>query len=264
MKYLFIAALIALHSPQLLANTKKVTCLSSREFITTLEYLRHQKDFALTEEASRDLANKVSEGCSGASKRFIQVTDLLVKAGFPSAKSVETGLKFAREDDQSTGAFLTVFKGSFVSELLDLDAHHALKLALDLSQSFSGNRKNAVKEFNKLVKFCVDKKSLDLPMLECGKMSARVIKAAEAFVFKTGETFIEMYRYLTDRDMANLATPKALELAEFIVKHGPEAKNNFIGSFEYALSQKGLGLNQTEAINFAKSMTSKSYREEAL
>lgn len=262
MKYLLFATLLTLQSPQIHAATK--TCLSSREYITTLEYLRAQKDFALTEDSSRSMANKVSEGCSGASKRFIQVTDILVKVGIPSNKAVETGLKFALQDDESTGAFLTVFKGAFVEELLDLDAHHALKLAMDLSHAFKGNRKNAVTEFNKLVEFCVDKKSLDLPLMECGKVAGRVIKAAEGFEYKMGETFIEMYHYLTKQNGANLTTPQALEIAEFVVKHGPEAQKNFKSSYEYGISTKGLGMTGPEALNFARTMTARSVQEEKL
>lgn len=243
------------------AETPKIqSCLSTREFITTLEYLRDHKDFAINETDARNLATRVSSGCTGASKRFIQVTNVLTKAGLPSKKSIETALKYAASTDELTGAFLVIFKGAYIESLLDLDVSQALNIALELSDSAKGSTKLLEKNFNELVNFCVDKKSLDLPLVECAKMGARVVKSGNEFEFNVTKDFISLFNYLTDSKI-NLPTYEAISVTEHVMKFGPEAKKNFIQAYEYAISKNGLDKSIKDAIEFAKSMASNSKKE---
>ena len=46
-------------------------CGATREFITSLEFLRAMTEFKLPDPKSRALARKVTYGCSGAARRFI-------------------------------------------------------------------------------------------------------------------------------------------------------------------------------------------------
>ena len=242
------------------ALSRPVACLSTREYITTLEYLRDHKDFSLTESQAREIADKVSTGCSNASKRFVNVTEILSKAGLPSNKAISTGIKFANKDDDAAEAFLTVFKGSFNEQLLDLDMGMALQTALELADTFKGNRKSAVKDFNLLIDFCLSKKNLDLPLTKCASISTRVIKSGEEFDYKVGESFIDLFNYLSKPNKPNLPTYQALEVSEQVVKYGPEAKGNFMRSYEYAVDKKGLDLTVKEAIDFGKLMASRSVK----
>ena len=261
MRSAVISGFLALMSFSAFGNPQAQYCLSAREYITTLEYIRDHKEFILTEPQSRELADKVSLGCLNSSKRFINVTDVLLKAGMPSQKALETGLRFANHDDDAAAAFLAVFKGSFMEKLLDLDLHTSLETALSLSESFEGNRKMAFTEFNKLIVFCLDKKQLDLPLVQCAKLASRVIRSGDEFENKVGETFIDVFHYLTKANKANLPTFEALEVSEEVVKYGPEAKRNFIQSYEYGLDQKGLGLSNKQAIDFGKTMASRSVKK---
>jgi hypothetical protein len=240
-------------------ETKKPTpCLSTREFITNLEFLREHKELGLGEADARTVSHKVSEGCTGASRRFIQVTNVLVKAGVPSRRSLETAQKFSLHTDEMTNAFLTVFKGAFIEDLLDLDVNNALTIALEIASSYEGKSSMAEKNFNQLVGFCLDRKSLDLPLLECARMGSRVIKNGSPFGFDITTEFISLFNYLTDPKKANIVTFEALSVSEFVTKFGPESKRNFIQGFEYALSKKGLDVGVKEAIEFGKSMASRS------
>jgi hypothetical protein len=243
------------------APSKPEVCLSTREFITSLEFLRENKDFALNEDKARELAHKVSAGCTGASKRFIQITSVLTKAGVPTKSAIETGLTMAASTDEATSAFLSVFRGAFLETLLDLDTKSALDIALELTHSFDGNRKAAQDDFNRLVDFCVNKKSLDLPVQQCGRMAARIVKSGESFDFKVSKDFIALTEYLTSSSKTNIPTFQALEVAEGVVKHGPQAKDNFIKAYEYAIAKKGFDAASKDAIEFGKTMASRSVKE---
>lgn len=243
-------------------ESKPETCLSSREYITTLEFLRENKAFGLEEKDCRVVSSKVSEGCTGSSKRFIQVINVLTKAGVPSKLALETAQKFALSSDDTTAAFMTVFKGAFIDSLLDLDVSQALNVAMELSYSYEGNKKLAEKHFNKLVEFCMDKKSLDLPIPECARMSVRVIKSGSAFEFDITKDFIDLFNYLGDQSKSNLPTFEALKVAEHVVKYGPEAKKNFTQAYEYAISKSGMEASQKDAIEFGKTMASRSVKTE--
>lgn len=240
-------------------ETNKVNhCLSTREFITTLEFLRDHKELGLGEASARAVSHKVSEGCTGASKRFIQVNNVLLKAGVPSKRSLETAQTFALKSDEKTNAFLTVFKGAFIEELLDLDVNNALSIALEVSETYEGKSSMAEKNFGQLVTFCLDRKSLDLPLLECARMGSRVIKNGSPFAFDITSDFISLFNYLTDPKKGNVVTFEALAVAEYVTKFGPEAKKNFIQAFEYALSKNGLDAPVKDAIEFGKTMASRS------
>jgi hypothetical protein len=234
--------------------------MASREFITTMEFLRDQKDFALNEKQTIELADKVSMGCTGASKRFIQITMLLVKAGFPTQQAIGTGLKYAAAEEESAIAFITIFKSAYLESLLDLNLEQSLSIATELSELTKGHKKHTEKEFTKLVRFCVSKKSLDMPLMECASTASRVVKSGEGFDFEIGSDFIDVFKFLTATDKANLPTYEALNSAESVVKFGPEAKMSFIHAYEYGVSEKGLDKSIKDAIEFAKTMASRSVK----
>jgi hypothetical protein len=257
---LTLALITSCSSPS--KKTGPQTCMASREFITTMEYLREQKNFALNDNQSKDLANKVSTGCSGASKRFIQVTNLLIKSGLPSQKAIATGLDYALDSDDSFEAFMAIFKSSYIESLLDLDLGRSLKVATELSKDFKGSKKNLINEFNKFVNFCVNRKSLDLPLMNCADTAKRVVKSGEDYEFNISQDFIELFSYLTDKNQSNLPTYEALKVAENVVKFGPEAKSSFIKAYEYGVSKNGLDISSHDAIELGTTMASRSIVKE--
>src|SRR5688572_3898868 len=54
-------------------------CQSTREFVTTLEYLRDQKQLGLDEREGRKIAYEVAKGCTGAARRFQWSFEILLK-----------------------------------------------------------------------------------------------------------------------------------------------------------------------------------------
>jgi hypothetical protein len=223
--------------------------------------LREHREFSLSDGDAQTLAHKISSGCTGASRRFIKVNNALVKAGLPTQRSIEIATTFARGSDDASNAFLTVFTGAYLESLLDLDASQALAIALELSESGSGDVKILEKNFNDLVEFCVAKKSLDLPLIQCARLGARVMNHGAALRFPVARDFIELYRFLTEDKKINLTSGEALKVAEDVTKHGPEATKNFIAAFEYAVSKKGLDRSVKEAVEFGNTMASRSLKK---
>ncbi|MGK0367449.1 MAG: hypothetical protein ACI9QD_000584, partial [Thermoproteota archaeon] len=78
---------------------KLIECKVLREYATTLQFLRGHKAFGIKESEARKVADRVSHGCTGASKRFIQITNILLRAGLGAKESIEHGIKFAIGDD---------------------------------------------------------------------------------------------------------------------------------------------------------------------
>ena len=81
---------------------KKISnCLSAREYITTVNYFRTNKDFGLSEKEIQKTADKVSMGCSGASQRFIKIVKVLTKMGIDTRSSIENGFSFVNKMSSS-------------------------------------------------------------------------------------------------------------------------------------------------------------------
>lgn len=250
MKFLIpLLLLVSFHAAD--ANEKENLCLSSREYITTLSYLREQKEFSLPEKSMRELSEKIASGCTGASKRFIEVTNLLVKAGHPSRRSIELAQEFALATDKEASAFQNVFRSAFVKELLDLSLPEAIGIARSLSLDYTGDPAIAESEFEKIVKFCTSNSSLGLPLIACGKLASRVVRSGADHPFKIGEEFVALFNYLSSK---SFVTKDALNLSEEVVSHGPTASENFKRAYEFGLEKEGLGHGRKEATAFALKM----------
>ncbi len=78
------------------------------------------------------------------------------------------------------------------------------------------------KNFNELLEFCLVKKSLDLPLVQCARLGARVMKNGAPLRFSVTRDFIELFKFLTEDKRTNLTTGDALAVAEEVTKHGPE------------------------------------------
>lgn len=238
--------------------TTDLVCKSSREYITTLEYLRDKKAFALSEAQSRELALKVSGGCTDASKRFIETTELLVKAEMDSRKVFDYSLKMALASNEASQTFHKVFKESFVQDLLDLDLLVALDTAYQLSFDFTGNYSDLSNDFNYLVRFCVDQKSLGLPIKECAQFATRIARIGSQIKSPVSETFRKGFEFLTRPDKSNLPTVDALKTLERILPFGVQGLENFTQAYDYATKEKGLAMPIKQGIEFALVLTSKT------
>lgn len=232
------------------------TCNFSKEYITTLEYLREQKNFSIPEQESRKIAEKVSLlGCTSSAQRFIRITSLLSKAGLPTREAIQFGLDFSKRKDAEVQTFSLVFKQAFLEDSLDLDVSTSIHMASQLSLEFNGDTRNVREDFIHLLNFCLDEKSLNLPRPQCGAFAVRVAHLGEKFEGKISRPFIELFDFLRSSSGPQLVTGQALSLAEQLITGGRASYDNFTQAFKYGTAKQGLNLPIQEAVDFAKKMT---------
>ncbi len=234
----------------------KEQCQSAREYVTTLNYLRDEDNqFKVKESDAQKVALFVSKGCNHASVRFIKIVKLLTYVGIDSATAINTGKEFVGETDDKTNTFITIFKGSFLKNYLDMDLLNAKKIALTLSIGLKKNPQIVQKDFMTISRFCAESSSLDLPKAKCGEYAIKIIKAADQYEGSIGDALIGLFNFMTKEGRGpKLPTYKALELAESILKYGPIAKSNFEIGYLYAISSKGLKISRGDAIKFGLEM----------
>jgi hypothetical protein len=245
---------------QIDSSSQMIECSSTREYVTALEYLRERKEFQMEEGVARDLANKVSDGCSGAGKRFIQSTSLLLKAGLDSRNALEVALKLAKTDDKVVDNFSHLFKLTFTPNYLDLSVGEALDVAIKLSLEFKGEQLQAKNDFQKLVDFCISTKGLDLPKNKCSELAVRITKLGEHYKNGVAKSFFEIFDFLNSKRGGNQTMSNVLKLAETVVAFGPLGVENFITAYKYATSEKGMNLDESKSIDFSLSMAKKTIR----
>ena len=172
------------------------TCLSSREYVTTLEYLRDQDAYKLKEIDRQKLADKISQGCTGSAKRFIKINTLLIKAGFGTTTSIKTATDFALSTDQEADSFVAIFKTSFLKDFLDLNLAQSLKVAQTLSLGFTGDQEIALKDFKTISKFCLNSKTVDLPLDRCIDIAAKIVVSGQIFSQPLGKVYTKLFDFL--------------------------------------------------------------------
>lgn len=236
-------------------------CQVAREFVTTLEYLRAKSVYAVPEDQARKVADKVSSGCTGAARRFVATTELLVTAGLDTKSAIEAGIKFAKLSESHAINFQHIFRQAFTAKYLDLPLNTSLEVAMKLSGEFDGNHKKAREDFDKLVSFCMDKKKLDLPIPYCAQAAARITQNGDRFSEPIAKSFLKLYEFLTSKDGPSRTVVDALKIAEDIIKNGPVGADNFIFAYKFATSKKGLDLDGTKSITFALNIANRTVRE---
>jgi len=236
-------------------------CDSSKEYITAFRYLEAQKSFALKKDDMMKIADAASKGCNGAAKRFIEINDLLVKAGLETSDALKIAIKFTDRSDQTTDTFASLFKESFLKDYLDLELKDSIDISLKLALESEGDPTMIKNDFQKIVKFCLDQKGLDLSGPKCSELASKVALSGVKFKLEMGSTFLEHFNFLTDKAGADLATYKAVEMSVKMINAGPLSVNNFKDAYKFAISKTGLDLGKKEAINYAELMAERSKLE---
>ncbi len=240
-----------------------IHCRYSREYITTLEYLRSQKAFDIPEARAEKIAEKVSTGCIGSAKRFIKIAAILSESGITTSESIQMGIEFSEKTDFQMQTFIQVFLSAFLKENLDLDLKTSIQMAHSLSIEFPGNPQVIEKDFQTLVHFCISERYLNLSRPLCGPFAARIAQKGENFQGGIANPFIQIFSFLISDSGARLTTGQALPLAEHIIEGGQNSTENFIEAFKYGVSPKGLNHTVPQAIQFATIMASQNASKNA-
>lgn len=234
-----------------MASTEYIACHASKEFITTYNFLLDQKELNIKEDQVRKFAIDASKGCSNAAQRFIEIYKLLTKANIDSKNSIEVALKYAKMNDKSAKAFMTIFKEAFLKEYLDLD----VKAALTLSNSMIVENEKAVSyikdDFEKVVKFCKSEQELNLNAKVCSELATEVISSTLKFNAKMSDTFVDSFKYLTDDKGLDLTSFDALTYAKKLSSYGPNSLKNFKEAIDFGVKKKFFAENRKMLIDYA-------------
>jgi hypothetical protein len=258
---LLICSGFAATTPSTKVVQKITDCLSAREYITTVNYFRKNKDFGLSEKEIQITADKVSMGCSGASQRFIKIVKVLTKMGIDTRSSIDNGFNFVNRNDDYTDVFIEIYKHTYDPKYLDLDALTAMKISLDLSTDYKGNVKKSLKDFKDLVEFCVKNKSMELPTPSCARVAAQVTRLGEDFKKPIAKPFIELIHFLQDKKKGpQLNRNVSMKIAQEVIKNGPTAVKNFKQGYLFAVSKKGLGRTIKQALPLATNLANRTIK----
>ncbi|MBX7231395.1 MAG: hypothetical protein K1X29_04845 [Bdellovibrionales bacterium] len=246
-----------IHAQQ--ALTEKLSCQTAREFITTQNYLSEKKELSLSPEKITEISHEVSTGCTGAAKRFIRVFQSLTKVELSGADSLKLALSIAKKDDNYADSFLGVFQHSYLRDHLDLDLQTSVQMATDLSLSFKGNVKLALKDFSELSQFCLSQNGLNLPIKNCASLAHKVTLSGELYAESMANVFKDTFEFLTNESTLKMPLIEAISWAQKIVAMGPKASQNFILAYRYAIKQNGMSYSSGKALQFASLLASRTY-----
>ena len=261
---LFFSIMVCLISTKTFAqslNDQIQNCYSTKEYITTFRYLEDKKIFLLKKEDIMKVADVVSQGCDGAAKRFIEITDLLVKSKVETSESIKLAIEFSKKNDQASQAFIAIFKEKFLKEYLDLDIKSAIDFSKKLSLETDGDPNMIKNDFQKIVKFCLDQNSLDLSGPRCSELASKVVQSGTKFKTEMSSVFLDHFDFLTDSKGVSLPTYKALEISLKLINAGQLSAVNFKDAYKFAISKSGLDLTKVAAINYAELMAQRSVLE---
>jgi hypothetical protein len=239
-------------------KVKEQFCQSSKEYITVFRYLEAQKVFSLKKNDIMKIADVASSGCTGAAKRFIDINEVLVKAGLETSDSLKIAMKFTNKTDQAAETFLTIFKETFLKEYLDIELKNSLDYALKLALETDGDSVMIKNDFQKIVKFCTDSANLDLSGTKCSDLGSIVATTGAKFKIEISPLFLQHYEFLTDKSGVDISAYKALEMSVKLIEGGPMSATNFKDAYKFAISKTGLDLAKNEAINYAEVMAQRS------
>ncbi len=235
-------------------------CLAAREFITTLRFLRHHGEFKISEYEGNKVADQVSRGCTGAAKRFIEVTNLLLRIGVSTPNAIKKGIRFAGASQKEVKTYIKVFQRAFIAEYLDLDLSTASRLAEDLSVGFKGDSRYAREDFEEISEFCLEESGLDLTKPACSYLAWDVAKAGEKYKDGAAENFLDVLEFIQDEKGPSRSVGEALALAKEVISFGPQAVQNFKNGYRFAVSSSGLKQGYIQAMGFARKMASRSLK----
>lgn len=246
------------------AETDKPTqeCLSTREFVTTLNFLKSKKELSIEDKKAVEIASFVSNGCTGAANRFIQTTSFLIDAEIPSNQAIVVAKNISQENDMVFNNFLSIFKKIYIEKYFDLPATKSLKMATDLTVKMKKDSSKVLEDFNALGEFCLNRNGLDLGFEKCSNFIFTILIKSKDINVSISKPSIEFYDFLVKEEKGpKLSTLKALTQIENIIEFGANGILNFNQAYSFATNADGLNIGTEPALKFAEEMAHKSIKK---
>ncbi|PIT99293.1 MAG: hypothetical protein COT74_09810 [Bdellovibrionales bacterium CG10_big_fil_rev_8_21_14_0_10_45_34] len=224
-------------------------CSSSKEFVTTLEFLRSWDQTPLLDASSQNIALQVAEGCTGAAARFVRAFEMMAKVGVTPANSIPLAVKLSQKSDGYLHSFVTLFENAYSKERLDLDLWTSLRLAQRWSLDTAAPPEVISATYNQFVAFCLDSGEVEYSKPQCAEWSSKWLAVAEKFQRDVFGSFERLFHFLIDHQEAGFTLAKSLTLTHEVLSYHPDAEENFRTAYVYALKQDGLAGTKETAVN---------------
>jgi hypothetical protein len=237
------------------------TCQSSREFIAVYQYLVKNINLAGSVSNAFEISQKVAEGCNGAALRFINTSNVLMKAELDNRTVIETALEMSQRTDSSSSAFFDIFQRSYLSQYLDLDIYQALKISKKLTTLFQGDVSYVAEDFIHIVDYCLSSKGLNLPKPNCAEIAARFSSYGEFHKKSLHQQFTDLSTFFTKMKKGVLSMDERIPAMDKILSVNEWGYENFKTGYEFAVSSEGLHLPARSAIQFGIKMALNSQRK---
>ena len=237
-------------------------CESTKEFVSTVSYLRKQKNFTLPDNEILKTALLVSENCNGASKRFQQMLSTLVSAGVDHEHARHFAVNYSEEDSESVDAFLSLFQGLVLEKKFNLPFYQAFETAKFFAESSKGNKAMLKKDFLGFLAFCFeDSNGIMLSLDHCRSLSLKYLKLHAVFPKGVFQDFKSLFVFLRDQKETGLPIASALSITQTVLQNGPGSQRNFIDSYKYGLYQLNMKPSQSLALALKLASFTKSKNE---
>ncbi|EQC46682.1 hypothetical protein [Bacteriovorax sp. Seq25_V] len=260
MKYLLLLSLVtSTHAAQ--TKPKILSCHSSKEFITAYNFLKSKTELKLEDKKIHSIALKVSAGCTNSAKRFLKVFETLTRAEVDSRSSLEYAKKYSNMSDNSTEAFLTIFKETFLKDFLDLDIKTSLSLADKITTDDDKNIKTTKEDFQQIVKFCKKSSGLELNGKKCSELALEVLNSSVKYKTSIYKVFEDSFKFLTNQTTVNLPSYQAIDIAKKISSYGPKAFENFKETYQFLNKKELYSKDRKYLLDSALEVTMNSTKE---
>lgn len=235
-------------------------CASSKEFNEVRSFLQEQQSLSLPESEIRKVSYAVTKGCNHASDLFKSTYKLLEKSGVDHRFALTVATEQSQKPEGQVKVFQDAFRYLFLEDYLDLDYKTSYRTARELANSWSGSDSQIGKDFVETVQFCLDSKGLSLSQKECLKVSLAVANLSRYFPGGSFQAFRDLLLRLRESENLKFSREIALAIVMKVLPHGPNAPANFLESYEYALSPKGLNETSEGALAHALKLAAESHR----
>ncbi|MEC9282729.1 MAG: hypothetical protein VX642_08455 [Bdellovibrionota bacterium] len=258
-KRIFCLSILLGFSVSSFAETTVQYCDSAKEYITTLEFLRHGAKGAgkAAEVNNRKIAEEVSQNCDGAARRFIKVVLIYQKLNVGMVNAVPVAKKAAGVEDERVDMYISVLRDLYLKSGLDLTLQEAINVAEKYLEPSKVSAKKMKEEFEDLTDFCRKDKGLAQTKYACAKLVHEILSSMDSEESEIAEAFINNYKYLRSRKLF-FTSYDALNLSRELIGYGPRAIESFHRAIKYAMDEKGLNMAKPEALKFATKMAKNS------
>ncbi len=237
-------------------------CDSSKEFITSYNYLKDKKELELPVKSIFSHAKEISANCTGAANRFIQTVNFLVDAEIPSSEALKKGKSISALSDQHLEAFLSIFKKIYIEKYFDLSAIKSLKIASELTENTKKSPAKILTDFEILGEYCMGKEGLELGFEKCSDFIASTLSNSNEYDETISESVISFIDFLTKEEKGpKLPINQALVETEKTALYGISGFNNFKEGFIFSFSEKGLGLGLKESLDLGRDLSKNAIKK---